>query len=273
MIVTVKRDGFQWEQTLRTRHRDDEAARRSGRRAAPAPRSRSPPTRRSSRARTFTPAVIRERLEARAYLHRGLTLVFENEAAGHTETFQHERGIAEYLETVDRRERQATGRRAVLCRPPGRLHRRMRPRLDRVDRRAHPVLRQRHPDPVGRHARDRPEERPRQGGAQLSRGAEPHPEGADDRRRRHPRGPRRHPERLHPAAAVPGTDQGPPEQPRGHARRSTTSCAPALENYLLTQPHAGEGRSPNRVILAARARTASRAAAERCSARARCRTA
>jgi DNA gyrase/topoisomerase IV subunit B len=44
--------------------------------------------------------VIRERLEARSYLHRGLTLVFENEIDKQSETFHHERGIAEYIEKL-----------------------------------------------------------------------------------------------------------------------------------------------------------------------------
>ena len=37
------------------------------------------------------------RLEARAYLHRGLTVVFENEADGQTQTWHYEDGIRAYL--------------------------------------------------------------------------------------------------------------------------------------------------------------------------------
>src|SRR6185295_11711767 len=49
---------------------------------------------------TFNPAVIRERLEARSYLHHGLQLIFENQVDKTSETFHHDRGIAEYLEKL-----------------------------------------------------------------------------------------------------------------------------------------------------------------------------
>jgi len=48
----------------------------------------------------FDPTVIRQRLETRAFLHRGLTLVFDDQQGKSTETFRHERGIAEYLEKL-----------------------------------------------------------------------------------------------------------------------------------------------------------------------------
>ena len=50
-----------------------------------------------------------------------------------------------------------------------------RPRdaVDAVDRRARAQLRQRHPDGIRRHARERVPRRPRQGGAQLHRDAQP----------------------------------------------------------------------------------------------------
>src|SRR5512132_1249563 len=61
----------------------------------------------------FDPAVIRERLEVASYLHKGLRIVFENEAAGagepKRETFEHTEGIAEYLKKIlaDRQARPA----------------------------------------------------------------------------------------------------------------------------------------------------------------------
>ncbi|MEO8482256.1 MAG: DNA topoisomerase IV subunit B [Acidobacteriota bacterium] len=52
----------------------------------------------------FDAATIRERLEVASYLHKGLKIVFENEAAegGHPEreTFQHEEGIGDYLKKI-----------------------------------------------------------------------------------------------------------------------------------------------------------------------------
>jgi len=43
------------------------------------------------------PMVLRERLDSKSYLHKGLKMVFHDEATGKTETFFHEEGITEYL--------------------------------------------------------------------------------------------------------------------------------------------------------------------------------
>ncbi|HUI25454.1 MAG TPA: DNA topoisomerase IV subunit B [Candidatus Kryptonia bacterium] len=99
MIANVKRDGYHWEQTF-------------ARGKAVGKMKRGAPARGSGTSITFTadpdifpnptfkPALIRERLEARSYLHRGLTLVFENEVDKQSETFHHERGVAEYIEKL-----------------------------------------------------------------------------------------------------------------------------------------------------------------------------
>jgi DNA gyrase subunit B len=99
LIATVKRDGFQWEQRFSrgkptTKATKGAPARGSGTTITFTPDSQIFPSTK------FRPALIRERLEARAFLHRGLTIVFENEAEGTSETFFHERGIAEYLEKL-----------------------------------------------------------------------------------------------------------------------------------------------------------------------------
>jgi len=99
MTVTVKRDGATWTQTFArgvptSKLKQVGAARGSGTTVSfTADPQIFPDT-------TFTPKVIRERLEARSYLHRGLTLVFENAIDKQTETFCHERGIAEYIERL-----------------------------------------------------------------------------------------------------------------------------------------------------------------------------
>ena len=99
LVATVKRDGFLWQQSF-------------ARGKATGKLKKIGPARGTGTSITFTPdaqifphiafkpAMIRERLEARSYLHRGLTLVFENEAEKRTETFHHERGIAAYLEKL-----------------------------------------------------------------------------------------------------------------------------------------------------------------------------
>ncbi len=99
LVANVKRDGFHWEQSF-------------ARGVASGKLKKVGPARGTGTTVTFTPdgqifpstifkpAIIRERLEARSYLHRGLTLVFENEVDKQTETFHHDRGIAEYIEKL-----------------------------------------------------------------------------------------------------------------------------------------------------------------------------
>ncbi len=98
-VVRVKREGTQWEQRFErgqatTKLKALGAARGSGTSITFTPDPTIFPS------TTFKPSVIRERLEAHSFLHRGLTLTFEIEAEGQTETFHHERGIAEYIEKL-----------------------------------------------------------------------------------------------------------------------------------------------------------------------------
>jgi DNA gyrase subunit B/topoisomerase-4 subunit B len=109
MVVRVHRDGYEWEQCFScgqasTKLKKLRELRGHGTTITfTADDKIFPQTK-------FDPAVIRERMESRAFLHRGLTLVFENEVDGATETFCHERGIAEYLEkVVAEREKNAVG--------------------------------------------------------------------------------------------------------------------------------------------------------------------
>ena len=99
LIAAVKRDGHHWEQRFSrgvptTKVVKGAPARGSGTTITFTPDAQIFPSTR------FKPALIRERMEARAFLHRGLTIVFENEPEGSSETFHHERGIAEYLEKL-----------------------------------------------------------------------------------------------------------------------------------------------------------------------------
>ena len=119
LVAQVKRDGFHWEQRFARGKASRQAEESSARRAAAAPRITFTPDAQIFPNTTFKPAVIRERLEARSYLHRGLTLVFENEVDKQTETFHHDRGIAEYIEKLISEWRQAADRRAVLRRAQG----------------------------------------------------------------------------------------------------------------------------------------------------------
>jgi DNA gyrase subunit B/topoisomerase-4 subunit B len=48
----------------------------------------------------FDPAVIRERLEIASYLHRGVKVTFEDETSGQKEVFQHQEGLVDYLKKI-----------------------------------------------------------------------------------------------------------------------------------------------------------------------------
>ncbi|MGE0444591.1 MAG: type IIA DNA topoisomerase subunit B [Vicinamibacterales bacterium] len=48
----------------------------------------------------FDPALIRERLEVVSYIHKGVRVVFENEADGTKAVFQHDEGLADYLKKI-----------------------------------------------------------------------------------------------------------------------------------------------------------------------------
>ena len=106
MVAKVKRGGAQWEQNF-------------ARGVAKSKLKKVGPARGSGTTITYTPdpqifaktecdaKLIRERLESRSYLHRGLTLTFQNDVDRSTETFRHEEGIAEWIDKIAA-ERAAT---------------------------------------------------------------------------------------------------------------------------------------------------------------------
>jgi DNA gyrase subunit B/topoisomerase-4 subunit B len=96
LVARIKRDGFLWEQEFA--------------RGVPAGKlKKAGPARGSGTTVTFTAdrqifpktqfsaRIIRERLESRSYLHRGLQIVFDNDVDGSSETFQHDQGIGEWI--------------------------------------------------------------------------------------------------------------------------------------------------------------------------------
>jgi len=48
----------------------------------------------------FDPAIIRERLEIVSYLHKGVRVTFDNEVEGKKEVFQHDEGLADFLKKI-----------------------------------------------------------------------------------------------------------------------------------------------------------------------------
>jgi DNA gyrase subunit B/topoisomerase-4 subunit B len=101
MVANVKRDGHHWRQSF-SRGKPTGKLEKVGK------------ARGSGTSITFTAdpqifpkttlhaEIIRERLETRSYLHRGLTLVFEDETQGSSEIFHHPEGIAEYIQKLIR---------------------------------------------------------------------------------------------------------------------------------------------------------------------------
>jgi DNA gyrase subunit B/topoisomerase-4 subunit B len=108
MIANIKRDGYHWEQRFSRGKATGKIKRCGPARGTGSSITFTPDPEIFART-TFKPAVIRERLEARSYLHRGLTLVFENETTKESETFHHDRGIAEFIE----RQIEQLGKRQV----------------------------------------------------------------------------------------------------------------------------------------------------------------
>jgi DNA gyrase subunit B/topoisomerase-4 subunit B len=103
LVATVRRDGATWEQ--RYRQGDPVGA---VKKIGPARGSGTTVFFRPDPAifpkTQFDPAVIRERLEVASYLNKGLKVVFENESAGPGDqkrhVFEHDEGIADYLRRI-----------------------------------------------------------------------------------------------------------------------------------------------------------------------------
>ncbi|HWP99379.1 MAG TPA: DNA topoisomerase IV subunit B [Vicinamibacterales bacterium] len=99
LVAIVRRDGALWEQRFR-QGRPAGPLRRLGpaRGTGTAVFFRPDPT--IFPRIEFDPAVIRERLEVASYLHRGVRFVFENEVDGTREVFQQADGLAAYLKKI-----------------------------------------------------------------------------------------------------------------------------------------------------------------------------
>ena len=99
LTATVRRDGAQWEQRFR-----------QGKPAAPLKKLgpargtgttvffRPDPT--IFPKIEFDPAIIRERLEVASYLHTGLKVVFDDQTASQKTVFEHTEGLADYLRKI-----------------------------------------------------------------------------------------------------------------------------------------------------------------------------
>ena len=96
LVATVKRDGFEHKMEFRAGTPVDKLekvgkARGSGTTVFFRPDPEIFPK------TDFSPELIRERLEIASYLHKGLTVTFVDETHGKKDTFHHPQGIAEFL--------------------------------------------------------------------------------------------------------------------------------------------------------------------------------
>jgi len=106
LVATVRRDGAEWEIRFKQGQpvgsvKRNGAARGSGTTVFFRPDATIFPK------VEFDADIIKQRLEVSSYLHKGVKIVFEDEAKGEKLVFQHNEGLADYLKTI-LRERTAT---------------------------------------------------------------------------------------------------------------------------------------------------------------------
>ena len=99
LVATVKRDGAQWEMSFKRGKPTGPikklgAARGSGTTVYFHPDPTIFPK------VEFDAALIRERLEVVSYIHKGVRVTFENEAADSKEVFQHQEGLSDFLKSI-----------------------------------------------------------------------------------------------------------------------------------------------------------------------------
>jgi DNA topoisomerase IV B subunit len=99
LVATVKRDGAQWEMSFKQGRPTGPlkklgAARGSGTTVYFHPDPTVFPK------IEFDAQTIRERLEVVSYIHKGVRVTFENEADGTKEVFQHDEGLQDYLRKI-----------------------------------------------------------------------------------------------------------------------------------------------------------------------------
>lgn len=95
--VQVKRDGKEWEQTYQAGVPQGPVKSLGNARGSGTSVYFRPDPKIFGKTIQFDPAVLQETLDAKAYLHKGLKLTFKDGTTGETHQFHHEQGIQEYL--------------------------------------------------------------------------------------------------------------------------------------------------------------------------------
>ena len=96
MVARIRRDGVEWEQCF-SRGKATTKLKQIGEARGHGSTLTFHPDPDIFPSITFTPERIAERLEAKAYLHKGLMLVFRNETTGQTQQFLYKDGLKAYL--------------------------------------------------------------------------------------------------------------------------------------------------------------------------------
>jgi DNA gyrase subunit B len=106
LVARVRRDGAQWEMRFRQGQAAGSLAKTGAARGTGTTVFFRPDSTIFPKVE-FDPDVIRQRLEVSSYLHKGLRIVFEDEARGERVVFQHTEGLSDYLKKI-LQERAAT---------------------------------------------------------------------------------------------------------------------------------------------------------------------
>src|SRR5258706_11156793 len=99
LIATVKRDGSQWEMRFK-QGKAVSALKKVGPARGTGTTVYFHPDAAIFPKIEFDPAVIKERLEVASYLHKGLKVMFEDEGAKEKLVFEHSEGIVDYLRKI-----------------------------------------------------------------------------------------------------------------------------------------------------------------------------
>ena len=99
LVAIVRRDGAQWEMKFRQGHATGPLARTGAARGSGTTVFFRPDSTIFPKVE-FDPELIRQRLEVSSYLHKGVKIVFEDEARGERVVFQHTEGLADYLKKI-----------------------------------------------------------------------------------------------------------------------------------------------------------------------------
>ena len=103
MKVTVRRDGSQWEQSYRRGKPTGKVTRTGDARGSGTTIEFRPDGVIFDKPQ-FDPALVKDQLETKAFLTRGLRVVFRNDHDGKTEEFRHDGGVQDFLLHIEKQQ-------------------------------------------------------------------------------------------------------------------------------------------------------------------------